>query len=405
VFLALGAKEVALATLPLLLALVALAPRSAEAPRRALAIDRAAALAPIALAVLVYGLLRARATSTFAGLQEVHPFDNPLVALDGFERAWTALAILARYVVLLAAPFGLTADYSGPAVPVEITLLAPRPLLGLATLGSLVALVTLPVLRSTASTRLLAFSSLLFLAPYAIVGNLLFDIGAAVAERLLYLPSAGFCAFVGLLLGGALERDPRAPGRRARLATVALGLLLAGLALQTWARCQDWRNEETLFRAAVQVDPASPRAHLILGRIEAERGNLALALDHFDRALEAYPALFAAWLERGSALARMERIVEARDSFARAVEHGPLHPMGHLNLGIAESRLNRPGSAERALRKALLHDPELDKAWAQLGNLALARRDKAGAVRCYRRAIALGRHDLEPRLAEALALP
>ena len=405
VLLALGAKEVALATPVLMLALAALAPKGPRDSWRATLVDRAVALMPTVAAVATYGLLRIRATATLAGLQEVHPFDNPLVALDGLERAPTALAIVGRYAGLLVAPFGLSADYSGQAVPLEATLLAFRPLLGLAILVGLGVLLALPLLRPSSSSRLLCFSSLLFLAPYLIVGNLFFDIGAVMAERLLYMPSAGFCAFAGLLLGGAIERGANAPGLRPRLATFAAGTLVAGLALQTWARCHDWRDEETLFRAATSVRAASPRALLILGRIEAQRGELSAALDSLDRAVAAYPALFAAWLERGSVLGQLGRIVEARDAFARAVEHGPLHPMGHLNLGIAESRLNRPDAAERALRKALLHDPRLDKAWAQLGNLALARGDRDRAVSCYRRAIGLGRRDLEPRLAEALALP
>ena len=405
VFLALGAKEVALATPLLMLALVACSPSAPAGRRFAGAIDRAAAFAPTALAGMLYVVLRVRATGAVAGLQDVHPFDNPLAALDGFERAWTALAIVPRYVGLLAVPVGLTADYAGPAVPIERTLLAARPLLGLAILGALVGLLLAPLFRPGATARLVAWASLLFLAPYAIVGNLLFDIGAVIAERLVYLPSAGFCLFGGLVLGAAIERSAPQHALRSRLATLAAGALVAGFALKTWARCQDWRDEETLFRAATRARAASPRALLILGQIESRRGELQAALASLDRAVAAYPPFVAAWLERGSVLGRLERIAEARESFRRAVEFGPLHPLAHLDLGIAESRLGHPEAAERALRKALVHDATLDRAWAQLGNLALARGDRAEAARDYRRAIALGRRDLEPRLAEALAEP
>jgi len=404
VLLALGAKEVALATPVLLLALAALAPRGPEGPL-ARAIDRATALAPTVLAGVIYVVLRVRATGAVAGLQEVHPFDNPLAALDGLERAATALALVPRYLGLLTVPVGLSADYSGPAVPTESTLLAVRPLLGLALLAALVGLLLAPFFRPRPSVRLAGFASLLFLAPYLIVGNLLFDIGAAIAERLVYMPSAGVCLLGGLLLGGAIEHGGPRPRLRSGLAALASLGLVAAFALLTWTRCADWRDEETLFSAATRVRAASPRALLILARIASERGQLAPALDALDRALEAYPPFVAAWLERGSLLGRLGRIEEARDSFRRAVEFGPLQPSGHLNLGIAESRLGHAGAAQRALRKALALDPTLDRAWAQLGNLALARGDRAQAAHDYRRAIALGRTDLEPRLAEALAPP
>ncbi len=399
VFLALGAKEVAIAT-PLLL--VALDTLFRPAGRgRAAAIDRAAALAPTLLAVVSYAALRIAATGTVSGLQEVHPFDNPLAALDGSVRAATALALVPRFLGLLALPSGLTADYTGPAIPVETSLFAPFPLAGLAMLTLLAALAARGFVRPSRLTRLAALGSLTLLLPYAIVGNLLFDIGAAIAERLLYFPSAGFCLLVGLVLGTTRnDAETRLPRRLAPLAALAL---IVTFGFETWARCTDWRNEETLFRAATSVRAASPRAQLILARVESERGHLPAALAALDQSLAAYPSFVAAWLERGVVLGRLGRIEEAAASFRRAVEYGPLHPMAHLNLGIAESRLGHPAAAARSLRKALVLDPLLDKAWASLGHIALARGEPQRAAEAYRRAIALGRADLEPRLAEALA--
>jgi protein O-mannosyl-transferase len=401
VFLALGAKEVALATPLLLLVLAALTPAARGESWSVRIVDRLGACAPSGLAVLAYLVLRIDAIGAVAALQEVHPFDNPLAALGGAERLASGLALVPRYAALLVAPIHLTADYAGPVVPVETTLVALRPLAGVAILLSLVGLALLPAVRSTVFTRLAAFASLLFLLPYAIVGNLWFDIGAAIAERLAYMPSAGACVLCALVLGLPIERA----GRVRRVAMAVAALVVVALAARTWTRCGDWRDEQTLFRAATRVHAASPRAQLILGRDAAKKGDPTAALAALDQALAAYPQLVAAWLERGSVLGQLGRIEEARDAFARAVEFGPQHPAGHLNLGIAESRLGHADAARRSLRKALVLDPTLDKAWAQLGNLALARGDRDEAARDYRRAIALGRRDLEPRLAEALARP
>lgn len=402
VFLALGAKEVAIVT-PLLLVAMELLFRPASARGRTFLIDRAAALAPTALAVVIYAILRIGATGRLAGLQDVHPFDNPLVALDGVDRVATALALVPRFLGLLAVPLGLTADYSGPAIPVEHSLLSPLPLAGIALLAALAALALLGFVGRGRTPRLTAFAALLLGLPYLIVGNLLFDVGAVVAERLLYFPSAGFCVLLAVVLGGAARGAADAPALRSRLAWLAAATLIAGFALRTWARCEEWRDEETLFRAATRIRAASPRAQLILGRIESRRGDLPAALAALDEAVSAYPPFVAGWLERGAVLGQLGRIDEAAAAFRRAVENGPLHPVAHLNLGIAESRLGQGAAAERSLRKALVLDPLLDKAWASLGHLGLARGDSARAAEAYRRAIALGRNDLEPRLREALA--
>ncbi|MHC4990543.1 MAG: hypothetical protein ACYTGC_06140, partial [Planctomycetota bacterium] len=212
-FLALGSKEIALATPLLMLALEWLfRPRGAD--RRSFWIERAGALAPSVLACLIYVSLRVGALETLVSLQRAHPHDNPLIALGGVERVATALGLLARYTGLLLYPLGLSADYSGPVIEIERSLFRALPLLGLALLTLASAVAVRGLVRAGRSEepgqalgRLSAMAALVFVLPYLVVGNLLLTIGTIFAERLIYLPSAGFCLALGLLLGSSSAAD------------------------------------------------------------------------------------------------------------------------------------------------------------------------------------------------------
>jgi tetratricopeptide (TPR) repeat protein len=412
-FLALGSKEVALAT-PLLFGAAELLFRPVAGSRdRIWWIDRLGALAPSALAIVCYLALRIRVLERVVAWQAVHPFDNLLVQLDGGERFATGLVLLPRYVGLLFYPLRLSVDYTGPGIRVSSGLLEPLPFLGLLILSILVVLALRPLLRSSRqrTVSLSSLASLLFLLPYLIVGNLLFSVGTIFAERLMYMPSAGFCLLLAIVIGAfsmgwtpPLTRRPIAPPRSGlslRLALFALAALVAGFSTLTWARCLDWRNDETVFRAATRTRPGSPRAHLIVGKAHADRGESEQALHHFDQAIGHYPEMVAAWIERGVVLGGLGRIDASVESFREAVRLNPDRAAAHLNLGIALRRRGNSVEAEKALRRALLWDPALPKAWASLGNLYLDAGRYREAAYAYAKAIALGRYDLRPRLHRA----
>ena len=78
--------------------------------------------------------------------------------------------------------------------------------------------------------------------------NLLFYVGFVVAERVLYIPSIGFC----LLLGHVLSKK----ATKNRAGRMAIWALLAILAGRTVLRNQDWKDEESLYRSGVPINPA-----------------------------------------------------------------------------------------------------------------------------------------------------
>lgn len=382
VFLALGSKETAIAAPFLMLSMDALF----RSPERGLAGSwwraRIQALAPTALAVVAFVALRGRVLGSVLAVQKPMQSDNPLVVLHGAERIGTAFGLAARAAGLLAYPARLTPDYSGTTIPKESGPWAPLSVAGILFLAALAAIALIPLwsraTRALSSPvlgpplRRAAFAATLFLLPYLVVGNLLVTIGVIFAERLLYLPSIGFCLLVPSLAESALAaRRSRGPLPLPLAATLVALLALAtvGGAVRTALASAEWRSDERLWEAAARSTPESPRAQFTLGKIRADQGRDAEAYDLFDRATSLWPYFSSAWYEKGVILAR-------RGDLPRA---------------------------EEALRKAAEQNPRSDRFAEALGNLFFDAGRFREAADAYRRAVALGRSDLAAREREARA--
>lgn len=82
--------------------------------------------------------------------------------------------------------------------------------------------------------------------------NLFFYVGFVVAERVLYIPSIGLC----LILGHGMTKISSILCRRKMTTICGATLLLACFALQTLKRNQDWKDEESLYKAGIPINPA-----------------------------------------------------------------------------------------------------------------------------------------------------
>ncbi len=408
-FLALGAKEIAIA-LPLLVLLqegVVRLPR--RGPGAAWWIDRAASLAPVVLATLAWLLLRTRAIGVFPGLQEIPPEDNVIVQFDlhGWSRLATALGMAARYAGLLVFPARLSADYSGTEIAVHDSPLAAAPLSGLLFLGGLLVVALVPLVarppRAAGTARETgAMAAWIFLVPYAIVGNLIVPSAAGFAERLLYLPLLGFSLLAALALHRVAAWFPSAKP------ALAIGLVaaLAGTALHTRAQARMWRSPRDLFERSLLAAPRSARFHIGLAHLHRREGDLDAARSHFEANAHDAPHDAGAWSDLGIFLAGIGADAQAEAALTRAVRLDPRRGEAHAHLGRLLRRSGRADEAERALRRALLLRPDLVLAAAELGQLLFDSGRYAEAAHVFRGCVLLGRTDLREMAerAETLAL-
>lgn len=100
---------------------------------------------------------------------------------------------------------------------------------------------------------LVALSFLVF--PFLPATNLLFYVGFVIAERILYIPSMGFCLLVALGNHCLGLRFRGIRGRRLMHLMTFL-LTLSAFCWRTIERNRDWMSEESLYRSGVSVNPA-----------------------------------------------------------------------------------------------------------------------------------------------------
>jgi tetratricopeptide (TPR) repeat protein len=252
----------------------------------------------------------------------------------------------------------------------------------------------------------------LMVVPFATVLLVSFlALGPPVAERLLYLPSAGFCVLLALAihrLGG-------------RIGTWALtGALVVAYSGLTIARNRVWAEPSVFFRTMVADAPRSARSHRELGTFLGERNEIAAAVTELETSLAILPnpatayslgivlgrarrwddsiaayqralslksdfveamtnlattygekgddATAVAWFERvlaiqpglvqlhmnyANSLQRLDRLSEAAEHYERAIALEPGDPAVRFNYGVCLERLGRPEDAARQYEAAI----------------------------------------------------
>lgn len=101
------------------------------------------------------------------------------------------------------------------------------------------------------------------------------------------------------------------------------------------------------YGRAVGLKSGHAEAHLNLGRLLHEDGELAEAESHYRRALATSPQGAVAWYNLGVVLEDQARLAEAREAYERAVRLDPRMASAHYNL----ARLyEREGTTDAAIR-------------------------------------------------------
>jgi tetratricopeptide (TPR) repeat protein len=214
--------------------------------------------------------------------------DNPIVGADWWTGRLTAIKVIARYLWLTIWPANLSCDYSFGQIP-----------LARGTAADWFACV---IVFATAIAVILLYRwnrTAFFLACFAFLNfvpasNLFFPIGTIMADRLLYLPSLGLLACMVLAVYAVAEKP-----KFALVAPVVLGVIVAGFAVRTWMRNQDWETELALATHDVRVSPRSYKLHQLLAaslfesdpahsnidQVIEEQGNALALLDPLPAAL------------------------------------------------------------------------------------------------------------------------
>jgi tetratricopeptide (TPR) repeat protein len=291
-------------------------------------------------ALAVAWILVTRAVQPAADVASVSLSARPLVACDA----------LAFYLGKLVLPLHLAPDYGrGPEWLLEhgspfVTALVPI---------VLAAGLLLSLKRAGAGpgARAAAAGAGLFAAGVApVLGLVPFDFQrySTVADHYLYLSMLGPALLLAWLLS---ER-----GGRAVWAVSALALAI--LAARSAAQVGVWKDDLTLYRHTLEVNPRSWVSHDNLGQALQERGLAREAIAEFEAALSINPRDARTHFNLGTALDALDRTAEAIPHLEEAVRLRPEDRMAQENLGIAHLRIGHPEEAEVHLRAALAIRPD-----------------------------------------------
>jgi hypothetical protein len=209
---------------------------------------------------------------------------------------------------LLLLPLALRADYSPDERTAVHTLADARLALGVLVLALWAGLLALAWRRGR---KIEAFGLGWVAIAYSPVANLLFPVGILIAERTLYLPSAGLAIAVGAALRQVAAR---------RVAAIVGVVFLAG-ALRTSLRVPVWRDDASVTLSIIEDSPGSYVGPKRMSAVYLDRHDPVRALDAARIAARIYPrdpatyalgavAAFAVGDPRAadSMLARLEQI-------------------------------------------------------------------------------------------------
>ncbi len=344
---------------------------------------------------VLWGVFRIRAEvlggPIHAAATGIFEVENPLASKPALVRAANAILVFFRYLGRMAVPVRLSADESAwslrPVGPHDAVFWA-----GPALLAVLVT-VSLSRLRDRSPAALgFLFLCLSFLP----ASNLLFPTGTIFAERLAYLPSAGYCLIAASWIAGRAPEVAAIPRSRA----IILAVLAAAYAARAIARNPVWDGDEALFTNMVRVSPKSAKAHYDYAYMSAEKGRSLRALEHYDRAIQIYPRYWDAWAGKGRVERMLGRLEASEKSYAEALRIVPTYENGFYGLGFArEDRGDRRG-AESAYRDGLRANPQSLPLAYRLA-LLLTAEGRPAAIHAWRRTLAIEPGSLTSRLGYA----
>ena len=247
-----------------------------------------------------------------------------------------------------------------------------------------------------------------------------------MADRYTYIPLTGI--FI-IAVWGLADLIKKRRSIKTTIISAAICMCIA-FSAAAFKQVSYWRDSETLFRHALSVTSVNNVAHMNLGDVLLEKGELNEALGHYrevlsiapenpevfynigivsalmgkaDDAEKSYteairfdPDLTRAYNNLGVLLSETGRYSEAAERFKAALEQDPGNVETLVNLGVALKGLGRIEEAVERYEEALRKNPDYTKAYNNLGVALVGLGRFDDAIRSYSRAI-----ELDPAYADA----
>ncbi|KAF0029544.1 hypothetical protein F2P81_018649 [Scophthalmus maximus] len=223
---------------------------------------------------------------------------------------------------------------------------------------------------------------MLFLVfPFIPASNLFFRVGFVVAERVLYMPSMGYC----ILVAHGLGRMCSVVGRwGTTVLSVSILLLLLLFSWKTVQQNHVWLSREALFRSGIQTLPHNAKVHYNYANFLKDTGRQEEAIHHYTTALRLYPRHASAMNNLGTLTPYPE---EAERYYRKALDTNPQHNRALFNLGNLLKSKGKEKEAEALLVDSIRFGPHFADAYSSLASLYAEQRRFPEANDIYRKGI------------------
>jgi tetratricopeptide (TPR) repeat protein len=329
--------------------------------------------AGLGIVLLIYSALRSNITVG----------RNMWIGFKGISadaRVLTASRVLMEYLALLTFPRTLSADYWKPEVAIAHSPAEPLVLL------SLLVWLALGIIAFVAwrrRARPLFLAQAWFFITILPVSNLLLAIGVGKAERILYLPSAGFCLFLGSLYGLAEKKV-----RKEWLLLPLLPILFL-FAVRTYSRNADWKDNFTLALATLKVSPTSPTFNQIAASEYRKHGETDKAIPLLQNAIGQRPEEESYHYNLGNCYLDRKQYDMAIASYQEALRLKPGYMDALNNLGSAQMQAGKNADAIKTFTTILSISRGYVAAYLNLGTAYLNLGNLPEAARVFREGLAL----------------
>jgi len=286
-------------------------------------------------------------------------------------RILTMAKVFAAYVGLLFYPVSLCIDRRD--FMLARSLAQPVVMISFIVIFSVIAALFLFFRRSRAASFALAW----FLVALFPVSNII-PTGILVAERLLYLPSMGFC----MLLALAMRKNEKA------VPYLLVGIILFHSAL-TVRRNTDFRDDFTLWQRTVEKFPSNFVAHNNLGALYYVTGRFDDAIREYKTTIKLKPDYAEAYNNLGFAYKKKGMMQMAMEEYKRAIAVKPDYAAAYNSLAFAYYEEKDYENALLQYENAIRHDPSLPEAYNNRGLLYWDRGEFDRAIGEYREAVRL----------------
>ncbi|MDP2387512.1 MAG: tetratricopeptide repeat protein [Bacteroidota bacterium] len=264
----------------------------------------------LTIAFLMYLSMRFISVTLKPAVPDTEVLNNPYLFATKTETYATKIYVLLKYMKLLFIPHPLSSDYS-------FNTIVYRNFGSWDTLLSIVLYIGLAITTFMLFIKrhILSFGLIFFFANLLMIGNIVFDIGATMGERLIYHSSFGFALCIAWLLIEGPKKLNVSPSLQ-KNSVLGIAIVLTGLfGYKTIERNAEWKSDITLFTKDVKTVPNSV---LCLGNAGARWIDLSERPENKD-----------------SATAFLNRAV---GYLKHALDLHPKYVNGYLNLGLAQMK-------------------------------------------------------------------